>query len=166
MSTVRGMPARAATRWWGKVSAKVAGLKAWHDQDAQTWAQSWDDGGAADKLGASVAEDVRRIIAEQTKEAVAEYAKDAEFALGAVNGQLMVGVNLTSAGGRLIVNIPLNELINKAVQDAWGSAGAPAGQEFIAAILKLTTDMAQLRRAMTQPAQSTDDQLPHERAVA
>jgi hypothetical protein len=142
------MPTRPATRWWGKVSAKIAGLKAWHAQDADDWAKSWDDGGAAQKLGEHVTAEARRIIAEQTKEAVAEYAKDAEFALGVNNGAMMVGINISSASGRLIIQVPFVDLIDKATTDAYANAASPQAQDFLAALLKVAAGMDRLRSAM------------------
>ena len=163
---VKGVPARpASSKFWGKLQAKVAGLKGWNEHDHGA---SWDDGGAADSLGKLVAEKTKAIIAEQTREAVAEYVTDAQFALGSVNGRLYVAINMQSAGSRLIVQVPLVELINGAVADAYRTAANPASQEFLSSVMRTAGDMYKLRQQMTAPRlePAAPLPLPHERAEA
>jgi len=148
--TIKGTPTRPQQSFWGKVGAKVAGLRGWKEHDHSV---SWDDGGASDALGRDVAEKAKQIIADQTREAVAEYAADAEFALSARDGVLFVAINLTSAGSRLIVQVPFVDLVNKAVGDAYRSVANPASQEFLSTLIKTAGDMARLRQQMTSAPQ-------------
>ena len=97
MTGTKGKPIKAGAKFWGKLQAKVHGLAGWNEHDHGA---SWDDGGASDALGRDVAEKAKRMIADQTREAVAEYVTDAAFAMGSVNGQLVVAINMASAGSR------------------------------------------------------------------
>ncbi len=134
-------------KFFGKSRPKVAGYGDWllHDH-----AEHWGDGGAAEELGKEVAVKARTMIAEQTREAVAEYAKDAELALSAHQGHMIVAVNMANDGARLVIQVPLADLINAAVTEAFKSAFAPASQEFISALISTSAQMANLRKELIE----------------
>lgn len=150
---------KVGSRFWGKVQAKIQGLKAWTEHDHST---SWDDGGVSEQLAQEITSDlsgrIKEVIADQTKEAVSEYARDAQFALGARDGQVMVGLNLASQGARIIVQVPLNELINAAVTDAYQQIAHPEAQAFVSALMKLAGDLGQLRNQMARPQPAPEAQ--------
>ncbi len=147
----KGQPGKPAQRFFGKMVAKVAGYGDWliHDH-----APHWGDGGAADDLGKEIGQTVtqraRTVIAEQTREAVAEYVKDAELALTASRGHLVVAVNMQNGGARLIMQVPLADLINGAIKDAFTNAYSPQSQEFLSALIGAAGLMANLKKQLIQ----------------
>ena len=146
---VKGSPGKPAQRFFGKSRPKVAGYGAWliHNH-----ADHWGDGGAAEKfgneIGQTVAEKARTVIAEQTREAVAEYARDAELALTSSGGHLIVAVNMENDGARLVIQVPLAELINAAIKDAFGNAMSAASQDFLSTLISTAGTMANLKKEL------------------
>jgi hypothetical protein len=137
---VKGSPGKPAQRFFGKSRPKVAGYGAWliHNH-----ADHWGDGGAAEKfgqeIGQSVAEKARTVIAEQTREAVA---------LTSANGHLIVAVNMENDGARLVIQVPLAELINAAIKDAFGNAMSAASQDFLSTLISTAGTMANLKKEL------------------
>lgn len=154
-------------RFFGKSRPKVAGYGDWliHNH-----AEHWGDGGAADEfgkeIGQAVAEKARTVIAEQTREAVAEYARDAELALTSSAGHLIVAVNMANDGARLVIQVPLADLLNAAIKDAFNNAFSPSSQDFISTLIATSGQMANLRKELVEAQRKIAEQSTQEQAVA
>lgn len=147
---IKGQGSRPGQRFFGKLSPKVAGYSDWLTHDH---APHWGDGGAADELGKAVAEKARTIIAEQTREAVADYAREAQLALTSVRGQLVVAVRMENDGAGLIIQVPLAELINGAIAEAFKTAFDAQSQDFISTLITASNVMANLKKQLIQAQQ-------------
>jgi hypothetical protein len=147
---IKGQPAKPAQRYFGKITPKVAGYSDWITHDH---AQHWGDGGAADELGKEVAQKARTIIAEQTREAVADYARDAQLALTAVRGHLVVAVKLENDGASMIIQVPLAELINAGINEAFKAAFDPGAQDFISTLIQASGTFANLKKDLIRAQQ-------------
>jgi hypothetical protein len=127
---------------WGKLAAKVSGLKDWREHDAS---QTWSDAGEAEKLLASFLPEVQRVIAENVREGVAEYAAAGDFALSVRDGALWVDLRIWNDKATMIVGVPIRDLLNQGIAEAYKSVGAnPNAQEFISHVVALGKDINKL----------------------
>lgn len=139
---------------WGKLAAKVSGLKDWREHDAT---QTWSDAGEAEKLLASFLPQVQRVIAENVREGVAEYAASGDFTMSMREGTLWVDLRLWNDRATIVVGVPLRDLLNQGIAEAYKSIGAnPNAQEFMSHIHKLALDLNKL--SQTTPARQPSAQ--------
>jgi hypothetical protein len=126
---------------WGKLAAKVSGLKDWREHDAS---QTWSDAGEAEKLLASFLPEVQRVIAEN--------AAAGDFALSVRDGALWVDLRIWNDKATMIVGVPIRDLLNQGIAEAYKSVGAnPNAQEFISHVVALGKDINKL--SMPAPRQ-------------
>ena len=67
---------------WGKLAAKVSGLKDWREHDGS---KTWEDAGTAERLLADFLPQVREAIGQNVKMGVAEYAASGEYTSNIAN---------------------------------------------------------------------------------
>lgn len=127
---------------WGKLAAKVSGLKDWREHDAT---QTWSDDGDAERLLAGFLPDVQKVIADNVREGVAAYAAAGDFTLSVREGGLWVDLRIWNDKATIIVGAPLRDLLNKGIAEAFGSIGADVNaQEFMSHVASLGKDINKL----------------------
>lgn len=143
---------------WGAIAAKVAGLRDWRDHDGT---KTWSDAGQAEKLFAEFLPKVQSVIAQNVKEGVADYAASGEYTLSVRDKTLWVDLRLWNDEATLVVGVPLRDIINKAVGEAYKAAGAsPSAQEFLSHILSLSRDLSKMTAQMAGPQHQAQQQAP------
>lgn len=127
---------------WGKLAAKVSGLKDWREHDAS---RTWADAGEAARLFDKMLPEVQSIIANNVKEGVAEYAASGEYTLSVREGALWVDLRIWNDDATLVVGIPIRDLLNKGIAEAYPNIAAnPEAQEFFSLIASLGRDIAKI----------------------
>lgn len=131
---------------WGKLAAKVSGLKDWREHDGT---KTWEDAGSAERLLADFLPKVQAAIGQNVKMGVAEYAASGEYTLSVREGALWVDLRIWNDEATLVVGIPIRDLLNKAIADAYPSIAAnPSAQELISLIAGLGKDINKLTATM------------------
>jgi hypothetical protein len=144
--------AKLGSKWFGKTKAQ-ADIDTFAAHDGS---ETWDDAGAAQQIADQAVREIRTTIANQVRDGVAEYATNAQFAMRAEGGELIVGLNMSNHVAPLIVEISLTELINAALDEAYKAVATPDGQDILTALTVLNRGLSKITAALPQaPARPT-----------
>ncbi len=128
--------------YFGKTAVQIDGARAWDKQNAT---QAWNDGGEVQQLMDAASSKMRQIVAQQAVGAVREFSESAEVGVRAEGNEILIGLRMTSPDAALIVNIPLRELLEKALKDIRPQLGQnQQAQNTLSAILSLSRQVVSL----------------------
>lgn len=156
-----GIAPGIGSRWFGKLRVALTGRSAWEAQDPT---QTWTDGGAVARALQSTQIEIERIVAENAVLSVSEYVSDAKAALRADSqtGDVIIGILITTDAATQIVEIPLRELISKAVLDMQeaGLGVNPEAQAALSGLIMLGRGLSNITPRLP-PTQTNTHPYPH-----
>jgi hypothetical protein len=143
---------------YGNTLVRVTGAKEWEAQDA---AASWSDGGAIAKILASVANDLRAVVADNAVLAVSEYAKTGEAYLRPSGADIIIGIKFWNDKASLVQEFSLRQLISNSAKDVRLKLGIdPEAQAIVSNLAGIGNELSSLGKAPKPLAGSVPPPLP------